>query len=251
MLPLDTHAHIRPDILPQELEVLDACVIAACRSLGEYEGVAGRNDPSVAWGVGCHPGLARAIREFEPDRFRGCLATAAAVAEVGLDGSSRVPMEDQVAVFDRVLGALADTPRLTSVHSYKATAPVVELLERHRPTGVILHWWLGDEEATDRAIDAGALFSLNGSQARRWPLVTRIPPDRILLETDHPFGDRQSKPQRPGNLADVEKRVASVLQTTGEDLRRQGWLNLHKLVGAMPEVGPLLPRDFQVQMLAL
>lgn len=251
MLPLDTHAHIRPDIVPQELEVLNACVIAACRSLREYEEVAGRKDSSVAWGVGCHPGLARAIRDFEPDRFRGCLATAAVVAEVGLDGSSRVPMEGQVAVFDDVLAVLADSPRLTSVHSYKATGPVVELLERHRPTGVILHWWLGDEEATARALDAGAYFSINGSQARRWPLVASIPPDRILLETDHPFGDRQSKPQRPGNMADVEKRVASLLHSTAEDLRRQGWLNLKNLVGALPEVGSLLPREFQVQMLAL
>lgn len=176
MLALDTHAHIKPDIAGRELEALDACVFAATRSLDEYDEVADRTDANVAWGVGCHPGLVGSIRAFDQTRFHDCLATAAVVAEVGLDGSSRVQMSDQAAVFDAALEVLTETPRLVSVHSYKATGAVVEALERHRPPGVILHWWLGTEDETCRALEAGASFSLNGAQARRWPLVHSYQP---------------------------------------------------------------------------
>lgn len=250
MLPLDAHAHIQPDIAPRELELLRACVLAATRSLDEYDQVADRDDPAVAWGVGCHPGLAKSIRSFDVDRFRRCLETSAVVAEIGLDGSSRVPIADQISVFGQALAVLAESPRLASVHSFKATAEVVDLIERNPVSGVILHWWLGTEEETARAVAAGAYFSLNASQARRWPLVAQVPYDRILLETDHPFGDRHSKLQRPGNLEDVEGRLATALDTSPQDLRRQTWRNLGALVANAPDAGLLLPREFQVQLLA-
>ncbi len=250
MLPLDAHAHIQPDIAPRELELLRACVLAATRSLDEYDQVASRDDPAVAWGVGCHPGLAKSIRSFDVDRFCRLLETSAVVAEIGLDGSSRVPIAEQITVFEQALTVLAASPRLASVHSFAATAEVVELIERYPAPGIILHWWLGTEEETARAIDAGAYFSLNASQARRWTLVGQVPHDRLLLETDHPFGDRQSKPQRPGNLEDVERRLATVLHTSPQELRQQTWRNLKALVANAPDAGPLLPREFQVQLLA-
>lgn len=251
MLALDTHAHIKPDIAPQDLIALGACVFAATRSLAEYDQVSGRTDPNVAWGVGCHPGLVGSIRAFEPDRFRECLGTAAVVAEIGLDGSSRVPMAEQQAVLHSAFGILASEPRIVSVHSYKATSGVVEALERYRPPGVILHWWLGTEEETARAVEAGAYFSLNASQVRRWPLVASLPRERLLPETDHPFGDRQSKPQRPGNLADVETRLGKVLDQSAAATREMVWQNLRALIGSGPAVGALLPKEFKVQLLTL
>lgn len=251
MLSLDTHAHIKPDIAPRELDVLAACVFAATRSLAEYDQVSGRTDPNIAWGVGCHPGLVGAIRGFEATRFRSCLETAAVVAEIGLDSTSRVPMADQVAVFESAVGILAEEPRIVSIHSYKATGVVVDVLERHRPPGVILHWWLGNEEETARAVEVGAFFSLNASQLRKWPLVARLPQDRVLLETDHPFGDRQTKPQRPGNLIDAEARLGRSLDLTAAATRRLVWQNLKALISRCPAVGALLPKEFQVQLLAL
>ena len=59
LTPLDMHAHIKPDIAPSELHHLGACVAAMTRSLTEYAEVEQRDDPSVAWGVGCHPSLAK------------------------------------------------------------------------------------------------------------------------------------------------------------------------------------------------
>jgi TatD DNase family protein len=55
LTPLDMHAYIKLDIAPSDLRRLGACVAAMTRSLDEYTEVEQRDDPSVAWGVGCHP----------------------------------------------------------------------------------------------------------------------------------------------------------------------------------------------------
>ena len=46
ILPLDTHAHIEPDIAPAELVALRSCIVAVTRTLSEYETTRSRSDPS-------------------------------------------------------------------------------------------------------------------------------------------------------------------------------------------------------------
>lgn len=250
LVPLDMHAHIEPDIAPTELDHLGACVVAVTRSLDEYDQVAGRRDHSALWAPGCHPGLARSLRDFSPQHFASVAASAAVVGEVGLDGSARVPLSRQQAVFEDVVRVLVDHPRLASVHSYHATGAVLETLERHNPSGVVLHWWLGDEDETRRAVELGAYFSINASQVSRWPALGAVPADRILTETDHPFGDRRERaPRRPGNVAAVERGLSEALGVGGEDVRRLVWRNFRGLVDEL-HLHDLLPHRFQVQMLA-
>lgn len=248
--PLDVHAHIQPGIAPLELDRLDACVLAMTRSLGEYTEVARRHEHSAVWGIGCHPGLAPAVRSFSSEAFRAVLPSTAVVGEVGLDGSAKVSFADQQAVFDQVMGAVVETPRIVSVHSYRATGQVLSMLERHQPRGVVLHWWLGTEEETRRAVALGAHFSVNAAQVSKWPGFRAIPRDRLLTETDHPFGDRrETPPQRPGNVRLVERRLGERLDLAPDEVRRLAWRNLNRLA---TEVGvyDLLPHQFQVQMLA-
>jgi TatD DNase family protein len=250
MLPLDTHAHIEPNIPPTELRRLGACVFAVTRSLNEYDQVAQRTDTSVAWGIGCHPCLVRSVQGFTQEAFRASLARSAVVGEVGLDGSSKVPMATQQEVLDQVFDALAETPRITSVHSYRATKPVLEILGRHKPRGVVLHWWLGDEGETTRAIELGAFFSVNTAQTLRWPALHLVPRDRLLTETDHPFGDRREKAlRRPGSVQVVEDRLSVVLREQPVEIRGLAWRNLRSLVDDLG-LHPLLPHQFQVQLLA-
>jgi TatD DNase family protein len=244
------HAHIEPRITPTELERLGACVLAVTRSLAEFQEVVRRSDRSVAWGVGCHPGLARAIRNFSLDAFRAALASTPVVGEVGIDGSTKVPLEAQRAVFESVIRTMVETPRIVSVHSYRATEEVLSVIERHRPPGIVLHWWLGDEDATRRAVDLGACFSINASQARKWSALNAVPQDRLLTETDHPFGDRQeSAPRRPGNISRVEDQLGNAIGLQPDEVRRLSWQNLGRLVDEL-RLYDLLPYQFQVQILA-
>ena len=251
MLPLDLHAHIEPRIPAEQLNRLRACVVAVTRSQEEFELVMPRNDPAVAWAIGCHPGLARAVQNFAIERFEDGLRKVAVVGEIGLDGTSRVPLERQQHVLSSVLGVLATRPRIASIHSYRATSAVLELLDQHRPSGAVLHWWLGNEAETRRAIELGAFFSVNSNQANRWPGLRLVPKDRLLTETDHPFGDRREQGERrPGNVAAVERRLGELLNADPHDVRRLTWQNFRRLTDALP-IHDLLPREFQVQLLAV
>ncbi len=250
ILPLDTHAHIQPDIAPRELVALRACVVAVTRTLDEYESARTRADPAIVWAAGCHPGLVREVREFSASRMRDAIATTPVIGEVGLDGAARTPMDAQLSALRGVLRLSSETPRILSIHSYRATDLVVSELREFRPPAAILHWWLGSSEETQAAVEAGAYFSINASQAKKWPALNLVPLDRVLMETDHPFGDRpETRPRRPGKVAHPERAVAAVLGMTAEALRLQAWRNFKLLAEKLSLVG-MFPTEFQVQFLS-
>jgi TatD DNase family protein len=248
--PLDMHAHIEPDIAPSELVALRSCVVAMTRTLDEYRTVEARSDSSVVWGVGCHPGLVREVTGFSAARMKEAIASTPVIGEVGLDGAARSPMEAQLAALRGVLALSSEMPRLVSIHSYKATDLVLRELRTFRPEAAILHWWLGTPEETEAAVEAGAYFSVNASQANKWKSLRLLPPERVLLETDHPFGDRVERAaRRPGNLLRPEASVAAYLGLSPESLRLQTWRNL-KSIAERLSLLEMFPRDFQVQFLA-
>jgi TatD DNase family protein len=250
MLPLDAHAHIEPGIDAAELAALRSCVIAVTRTLDEFETVRTRSDSTIVWGAGVHPGLAKALRACTPARVRDAVAHTPVVGEIGLDGGARTRPEDQLAALRCILRTVADTPRLLSVHSYRASGPVLRELQAHQTQGVILHWWLGGAADTDAAVDNGALFSVNASQAARWPHLDRVPLDRVLVETDHPFGDRvETQPRRPGNAAAAEAELSARYGVTVDMLRTQTWRNLFRVTTEL-KIIDLFPKEFRIQFVA-
>lgn len=247
---LDAHAHVEPGIDARHLESLGACVLAVTRTLEEFKVAEKRRDRSVVWGAGCHPGLAKAFRVYSTAALERAIALTPVIGEIGLDRSSRVPIEEQVAVFNEILALASSVPRILSIHSYRATDLVLAALERYRPQGVVLHWWLGNGTETASALELGAYFSINPAQATRWDGLKLVPRSRILFETDHPFGDRhQEPPRRPGQVSAVEQRLAIHYKDSPSNLRRESWRNLNQLVGELG-LHPMLPPAFQVQLLA-
>jgi TatD DNase family protein len=251
MPPIDMHAHIELDISGRDLLELGALVFAATRSLDEAEQALNRSDPWTVWGVGCHPGLIGVQKAFDACRFIELIGSTSYVSEVGLDGKSRVPMETQRRTFDAVLKALQDTPRLTSIHSYAATDEVLRCLAVRPVPGTVLHWWLGDEDRTKQAIELGCYFSVNASTLRSTDMLARLPLDRVLAETDHPFGDKISgRGRRPGNVENVEQALARIHGVQPTEVRKAMWQNLAQLVRDT-KCGPLLPRPVRTTLVAV
>ncbi|GHF12522.1 TatD family hydrolase [Pseudolysinimonas yzui] len=230
--PLDCHAHISPEIDPRTLEGLGAVTLIATRSVQEFQSVAGRSDLVSVWGVGCHPSLVRTQAAFDAKAFQKAMELTPFVAEVGLDGGSRVPLEKQQQTLRAVLGLLEATPRIVSVHSHKATGEVLALLAASKGAdGLVLHWWRGDEEQTARAIALGCYFSINFSMIRLTDGWRSIPLDRVLVETDHPAGDRFSvKPRQPGRVQPVEAALAAHHNLAARDIRLRIWANFARMV---------------------
>jgi TatD DNase family protein len=242
---LDLHAHLEAGIEAHELVVLDAAVFAVTRSLDEARTAVERHDRMAVWGVGCHPGLVGAQKAFSAELFSGLLDRTALAGEIGLDGRSRVSLELQRATFRSALSVLRDKPRIATIHSYAACDDVLELLAETRITGAVLHWWLGSAEQTAAALALGCYFSVNAAMLKRPRWMKTIPLDRLLTETDHPFGDRTGgRNRRPGLVSSVEEALAAEHGVAPLELRRQLWRNLRTLA-IETSVGALLPSDMR------
>ncbi|WP_410641239.1 TatD family hydrolase [Amycolatopsis sp. lyj-346] len=248
--PIDMHAHIEPDISPGDLLELGSLIFAATRSLDEAERALQRSDPWTVWGVGCHPGLVGVQKAFDAARFAELIARTPYVSEVGLDGKSRVPMDTQRATLDAIFATLQENPRLTSIHSFGATDATLECLTTRSIHGAVLHWWLGNQAQTERAVELGCYFSVNASMLRKPELLASLPLDRVLAETDHPFGDRSGgQGRRPGKVEDVERALARVHGIDSDDVRKAMWRNFAELVRST-KCGALLPRPVRVALVA-
>ncbi len=241
LLSLDAHAHFDPSRRPEDLGEAGA-VLAMTLSLDEASSAVRRREPLIAWGVGCHPRVAKAQTAFDDDLFGRLVEKAAVVGEIGLDARwSRVPMDQQLRVFRRALAVAAETPRIVSIHSFTATALVIEELRRTPVAAPILHWWTGTAAETREAVALGCYFSVHSAVARRSVFHTAVPPERILVESDHGWADPPAA--IPCRVEWVEHLLSVQLARPREDVRRLAWANLETIVR---ETGTrhLLPTEF-------
>jgi TatD DNase family protein len=199
-------------------------------SLDEAACNAGRRDPYVAWGVGCHPRRLGAQEGFVRDQFAKLLQQAAVAGEIGLDTGSRVPIELQLRTFRQALTVIAEMPRIVSIHSYRATGPVLAELRR-TPVGVpVLHWWTGTVQETREAVAMGCYFSVHSAVARHSKFRTAVPPERLLVESDHGYADPPAA--IPCRIEWVEHLLAQQVRVGREEMRRLAWQNLLAIVHA-------------------
>ena len=252
MLPLDFHAHVDPSINPGALRALNACVVAVTRSLGEFSRVIGRTDEFTAWAVGAHPAAVAGQIEFSIDRFRESISQVPIVGEVGLDGNrSTVNLSLQSKTLEGIFRVIANNPRILTVHSDGATAPLLEMLEEFKLPGIVLHWWKGTSAETERALNLDCWFSINSFEASRPKLLQELPRERIFAETDHPFGDRrQIGVKQPGQVGIVESALAKQWNVDVGAVRWQIWRNLLE-VAESTGTPMLFPRAFKRSMLAV
>lgn len=242
---LDCHAHIAPDVTHSQIMTLNgAHILAVTRSLSEAAVVARRTDPTLMWGIGVHPGVAKAITTYSRDTLREQLQAFALIGEVGLD--RRAARQEQAAVFTDIMAACFDQPVLISIHSTGRTREVTEILERHTHPGAILHWFLGTSDERTRALASGAYFSVNTAMDDE--LLDTLPKDRVLPETDFP--SRRVRARAPGDVVALEKRLARLWATPTTEVRYQLWHNLRSISihsGAIERV----PNEWADRLIAL
>lgn len=249
--PIDAHAHVLTGIDPRELRALRSALFAVTREPSEWTAAAARRDDLCVWGLGCHPKVAAAVASFDGERLAELMASLPLIGEVGLDGGSKVPIADQRRVFRAALEIARDRSRLVSIHSVRASSAVLDELEVvGGVTGAILHWWRGSAIETQRAIELGCFFSLNGVEAARPKVLAALPADRVLTETDYPHTRRADKSaDRPGAVATIEHTLADVWSLDSDGVRRQLWKNLAQLC-ATTRTASLMPRRLQGSLLA-
>jgi len=166
--------------------------------------------------LGLHPQLA-SERKGELPLFDALLPQAKDAGEIGLDGTPelRESWKDQVMVFEHILAECAKAGgRVLSIHSRRASAEVLNCLERVPRCGVpILHWFSGSVRELKRAIALGCWFSVGPSMlaARKGRgLVLQMPRDRVLTESDGPFARIDDIPVWPWQVKAALNELSNI-----------------------------------------
>jgi TatD DNase family protein len=166
-----------------------------------------------------------------------CIAQARFVGEVGLDGSFQ--HKANIALQESILRDLLSEcervgGRILSIHSRNAASRVLDLLEQHCQRSIpVLHWFSGTVQETRRAVDMGCWFSVGPSMirgAKGRAILSELPIERVLSETDGPFGINSSRPFMPWEALSIAEIVASTWGTTQEGVCSQVKRNLASLL---------------------
>ena len=210
---IDLHCHL--DLYPDPARVADECrkrglhVLSVTTTPSAWRGTRAiaQGEDRVMTALGLHPQLAHE-RRAELGLFDQLLPDARYVGEIGLDGTPQLRRhwEDQVAVFRHILGSCQDSGgRIMSIHTRRASRPVLDCLEAHPGAGVpILHWFSGSFRDLDCAIAQGCWFTvgpamLHGERGRT--LSARMPRDRVLTESDGPLARVEGRMLWPWDVA--------------------------------------------------
>jgi TatD DNase family protein len=243
---VDFHCHL--DLYPDHEQLIRECDHAAIATLAvtttpkawarNVQMATGARHVRVA--LGLHPQLV-AEREAEVELFARLLSEARYVGEVGLDAGPRFHkgFDAQKRAFERILRMCAEQGgKILTVHSVRATAQVLQHLERFLPVDrgqVVLHWFTGSAAEARRAADLGCYFSVNSEMLRSTKhraLVAQLRRDRLLTETDGPFVLEADEPIRPGAVTRVVTALGDLYGVTPSEMQAQVLTNLATLVRA-------------------
>jgi TatD DNase family protein len=170
------------------------------------------------------------------------------VGEIGLDTGAHyrhAALDKQLQTFRAALEVIAELPRIVSIHSYRATGLVIKEL-RQRPIEVpILHWWTGNVQETREAVALGCYFSIHSAVARHSKFRRWVPPERILVESDHGYADPPAA--IPCRIEWVEHLVAQQYGLSREGVRHLAWKNLAMIV-QKTNTQKLLPEPILAKM---
>ena len=150
------------------------------------------DSPYIRTALGFHHELIGEYKKYIPLMWEK-LSEARYIGEVGLDFTDKTYQADQVSFFSELVQRCRkDENKIISIHSRKAEREVLDVLDDAFSFKAILHWYSGDESLLNRAVKMGCYFSVNGNMLKSRKIermLEIVPKNRILLETDSPFGD--------------------------------------------------------------
>lgn len=250
MALIDFHCHLdlypNPQAVAQEAARRGAYVVSVTTTPSAFEGTRKLAPPDsrIRTALGLHPEIA-VERESELGLFEELLDQTNYVGEVGLDGSKphRSTLDRQGEILSEILSMCARAGGKTlSLHSRGATGLLLDVLECEPLAGTpVLHWFSGTERETERAAEMGCWFSigvpmLRSERGRR--SIAKMPLNRILPETDGPFGTIDDRPSYPWEAMDVASHLVPVLALDHTSITNQLVGNFRKLSERSSSLAP-------------
>ncbi len=156
-----------------------------------------------------------------------------AIGEVGLDYSSDSDRERQKEIFSMAISLAKELDKPLIVHSRKAEADVIGMLEDSKANKVVMHCFGGSQKLLKRILDAGWYLSIPTSiyyDEHFQRIVARAPITQLLTETDAPLlGPVRGERNEPANISKGVRKIAEIKGMTFEDTENSIFMNYQRL----------------------
>lgn len=246
-LIFDSHAHYddakfdlcRNELL-NELPQKGVCHIITCGCDGKSSRAAlalAADYDYIYAAVGIHPGNISSSASLKEIKELAAAKKCVAIGEIGLDYYwSKENRSEQIKLLEAQLELANRLELPVIIHDREAHSDTLELLQKHRPRGVV-HCFSGSPEMAREVLALGMYIGIGGvitfKNARRLPeVVEMLPSDRLLVETDCPY--LAPEPHR-GSLCDssmiryTAEKIAELRNSSAEEILRLSKTNAKKL----------------------
>lgn len=223
---IDTHAHLEK-IIPKDLEGLKYIVLAgSCREDSIKNIELAKIDKRIIVAVGVHP-------QEKYEDISDLVKKAKAVGECGLDYSGGIDknsadakaMADKQKKIFKIQIELAQKYKLPLIiHARKAVDEVIKILGEYKNLRGVFHCYAGGKKRIKKVLELGEnwYFGIDGNLTYEIGLeevVTNIPKDRLVLETDCPWLTpipHRGEENKPKYVEYVYKKVAEIWKMSFE-----------------------------------
>ena len=182
---------------------------------------------------------------FEADKFLPLARhpKVVAVGECGLDyfRSGGETKEAQREVFEQQIALANEIKKPLVVHCRRAFADLITILDSkfqilNSPAGVV-HFFSGSWEDAERLLNLGFYIGFGGviTFARDYDeVITKAPPDRIVLETDAPYVaplPYRGKRNEPAYIIETARKIAELRGISCDEVAEQTTTNAKQFFG--------------------
>jgi len=236
------HCHL--DLYPEPFKVAEECkkrgtyVLSVTTTPKAWEGTCklAVGTQRIRTALGLHPQIAHQ-RSNELELFSKLLPDAKYVGEIGLDGGNgfRDHWKIQLRVFREILKTVhLAGGRIMTIHSRASATPVLK--EITEIDGIpVLHWFTGTKTELKRAIDIGCWFSVGPAMLNTKKgigLVSMMPKDKVLTETDGPFATYKGNPLMPWESSIAANQLGKLWNLPIEQTKMLITQNLKSLISS-------------------
>lgn len=203
--------------------------------------LAHRYEPVWA-GIGHYP-LETSALDIDALRELAADEQVVAIGEIGLDFEhvGGVAADAQIQRLYDLFDLALELDLPVSLHNRGADDEIAVSIKQHPGLRGVMHYFALDWDAAERFLDLGFFLSFAGlitrpSRTELRDVVKRCPADRLLLETDSPYGNAQKRmgvPNRPAYLLDTAELVAELRGIRMEDLADLEHANAYALFRRM------------------
>jgi TatD DNase family protein len=193
--------------------------------------------------VGVHPHDAAKVQEHHYSLMKDVAKhpKVLAIGETGLDYYyDNSPRDTQREVFRRQLAIANDLNLPVIIHTRDADDDTIELLKNETSGRGVIHCFTSGEKLADFVLERGFFISFSGivtfpkAQALA-AIASRIPLDRILIETDCPYlapVPHRGKRNEPSFVTDTARTIAQLRGISIDELAASTSANFHSLFAA-------------------